>query len=71
MIERQQQPTWSGEPPAPPDFLPEQLADGPPDLTVSGIPLQRVVVDDEPTLFGLPGRGRRGRRGTAARRDCG
>jgi hypothetical protein len=54
MIERQQQPTWSGEPTAPPDFLPEPLADGPPDLTVSGIPLQRVVVDDEPTLFGFP-----------------
>jgi hypothetical protein len=54
MTERQQQPIWSGEPAAPPDFLPEQLADGPPDLTVSGIPLQRVVVDDEPTLFGLP-----------------
>jgi hypothetical protein len=54
MTERHQQPIWSGEPTAPPDFLPEQLAGGPPDLTVSGIPLQRVVVDDEPTLFGLP-----------------
>jgi hypothetical protein len=54
MIERQQQPTWSGEPPAPPGSLPEESGDDPPEPTVPGIPLQRVVVDDEPTLFGLP-----------------
>ena len=54
MIERQQQPTWSGEPPAPPGSLPEESSDDPPEPTVPGIPLQRVVVDDEPTLFGLP-----------------
>src|SRR4051794_16053623 len=45
MIERQQQP--SGLPPA-------QSSDGPPDPTVPGIPLQRVVMADEPTLLGFP-----------------
>jgi hypothetical protein len=54
MTERQQQPTWSGEPPAPPDSPPEELSDGPPEPTVPGIPLQRVVVADEPTLLGFP-----------------
>ena len=45
MIERQQQP--SGLPPA-------QPSDGPPDPTLPGIPLQRVVIADEPTLLGFP-----------------
>jgi hypothetical protein len=58
MIERQQQPTWSGEPMAPPEQLPEQPDEQPdkvpPDPTLPGIPLQRVVDLDEPTLLGFP-----------------
>ena len=54
MSERQQQPTWSREPMAPSDDLPPQPVDVPPDPTVPGIPLQRVVLDDEPTLLGFP-----------------
>jgi hypothetical protein len=54
MTERQQQPTWSGEPAAPPGSLAEQPVDGAPGATVPGIPLQRVVVADEPTLLGFP-----------------
>lgn len=55
MTERQQeQPTWSGEPMAPPEVLPPQQVDVPPEPTVPGIPLQRVILSDEPTLLGFP-----------------
>ena len=45
MTERQQQT---------PGFPSAQPAEGPPDPTVPGIPLQRVVIADEPTLLGFP-----------------
>jgi hypothetical protein len=55
MTERQQeQPTRSGEPMAPPDVLPPHEVDVPPEPTVPGIPLQRVILPDDPTLFGFP-----------------
>ena len=44
MTERQQ----------PPGLPPAQPSDGPPDPTVPGIPLQRMVTADEPTLLGFP-----------------
>jgi hypothetical protein len=54
MIERQSQPTWSDEPMAPPGFLPQPPLELPPQPTVPGIPAQRVVGADEPTLLGFP-----------------
>ena len=54
MTERQSQPTRSGEPMAPPEFLPQQPPELPPEPTLPGIPAQRIVMADEPTLLGFP-----------------
>ena len=54
MTERQSHPTWSDQPMAPPEFLPQAPVGLPPEPALPGVPPPRAVVDDEPTLLGFP-----------------